>query len=619
MPAGEGSRSRGALALAAALLVTVLGVLPYALHAPEEFRSDDAVMVAMGRRGDLPSQVAAAFTRPWLDTWIVQFYRPLYSLHFAVESRLFGDDPRPYYLENLAWQGLALLFGTLLVARRLGPRGALLAGLFLAASPWSVNNLVWLVGRSTTVATVSALLAAWLHLRDRDRRWRLGTGEGGISIAALIVITAGIFYRETAFFGALIAAGFDVVEGRRGRRDAARWAALLAPFALYLVARRLVLGTFTGGYARLKEFLGWDLSAAPPVDLLPRLVVAGRGLASGPDWSLLESGLLALAAAVVIAGLLGRGRRLLATAAVFGGLVVLHAVPLVVVDPVLQAGASQRWHTVTWALGGLLAALALRSRWPGLAAIALLAITAHQGLTTWRWIESGEDSARLVRSLRETVAERGEATTFVYNLKPYVGPMPFFEVGLGFLGERPFSGDGGEVYPISYEGRYLESDALAQTPIAAALAARGEKVRAFAVDWDAGAVAELPAAMLAAAGARAAALPRIEDFAPAGPVLERPERLVFSGRAPAARRAVVHLVTRVAETLAVRDLAPDPETGRFTLEMDGLLELAAFGSERGRGRAFLWVVLYDEEGRAAAPVGVSEILDLRVDRPPRRP
>ena len=96
-----------------------------------------------------------------LQTAPMQFYRPLVSLSFGIDTALFGLHPLPYGLTNLGLAiATALAIGWLI--RRLGfePGVAL-----LAASAWLLNfhgmgvAVLWTSGRTSLLATLFAVCA----------------------------------------------------------------------------------------------------------------------------------------------------------------------------------------------------------------------------------------------------------------------------------------------------------------------------------------------------------------------------------------------------------------------------------------------------------------------------
>jgi hypothetical protein len=605
---GDGGRAQSkAKCLLLALFVAAAGLMPYLLHREQEFRNDDVVMVAHGARGGLVEAALACLTKPWLDTEIVQFYRPLYSLHYVVEARLFGAEAWPYYAENIAWQGAALFLGTLLLIRLIGLRGALLGGLFFALSPWAVNNVAWLVGRCTTVATVFIFLTAHVHLRRMDR------GKPGLPWTTMCVFALGVFYRETALFGVILVALIDILEGRRDLRAGRNWAFIAFPFIVYLGARRAVLGTFTGGYARLKALIGWsegsNAGMLTPEDLSPllQLVVPGSGAHPNPAWGGLD---LLLFGAVILLLLAWRprGRRAWGVVAIFISFVALHAFPLLVVDASIQGGNAQRWHTVIWALGGLLGALAAHSRWSLLGTLMLLALTLHGAVLSWQWLDHHEDSAALIAELRREIAAGAGEVTVVHNVRPYDGTTVFFEAGLGLFGRPPFARPPRAIYPVAFEARFVAGDAQKQTPLALALRARGREVDALWIDWEARRVQRLGPGVLDAATAALAAMPRLQ-----GASVSRDARgdFVLSWSVPAeTTHCSLHLLTPLAES-QIRLQAQDErirvaESGAWSFRDSDLGELARFGAAGPGGEVFFWIVAY-AEGREV-PLAVSELL-----------
>jgi len=100
----------------------------------------------------------------WLDLFGRDngFYRPLVSLSFALDERLFGLEPYWYGLTNLALV-LGCMFGLYVLGRSLGmPWGtALLAVSIWALNPHGVGGaILWISGRTALLLIIFSLMAA---------------------------------------------------------------------------------------------------------------------------------------------------------------------------------------------------------------------------------------------------------------------------------------------------------------------------------------------------------------------------------------------------------------------------------------------------------------------------
>lgn len=108
---------------------------------------------------------------PWWSAPDLQihFLRPLTSLAFAADDRLFGDEPLGYHLVSLAWY-LALLAGAaVLFCRILPPAAATLALAVFALSAAQVDGYAWLSARHVVIAGALSAAALALHAGRRHR------------------------------------------------------------------------------------------------------------------------------------------------------------------------------------------------------------------------------------------------------------------------------------------------------------------------------------------------------------------------------------------------------------------------------------------------------------------
>jgi hypothetical protein len=127
------------------------------------FLKDDYGWIASSRLDGWASLIRLLQTAP------TQFYRPVVSLSFGIDTALFALHPLPYGLTNL---GLAVASAVAIgmLVRRLGfESGAAL----LAASAWLLNfhgigvAVLWMSGRTSLLATLFAVCAAMAFSTSR--------------------------------------------------------------------------------------------------------------------------------------------------------------------------------------------------------------------------------------------------------------------------------------------------------------------------------------------------------------------------------------------------------------------------------------------------------------------
>lgn len=199
----------------AAAVLTAAWLLAYGPSVPGGFIKDDFGWIYHGRLHGWSSLVTAFTTNDG-------FYRPLVRLSFGVTEAIFGSNPIPYALTNLAL-GLACAGSIFALGRALGLAAwaALLASAVWAFNFHGINMaVVWLSGRTSLLATLFATLAALAVTRGR------GAAAGLLMFAALLS-------KEEVFALPLVLTLWLVIDRRHVRTALGTWAALAA----YLLLR----------------------------------------------------------------------------------------------------------------------------------------------------------------------------------------------------------------------------------------------------------------------------------------------------------------------------------------------------------------------------------------------
>jgi tetratricopeptide (TPR) repeat protein len=161
-----------------------------------------------------------------LDNW-----RPLYFLSFALNYAATGLDPWSYHAVNVALHGLASGLVLLLAARLgVGLWGAAAGALLFAVHPIHVEAVANIAGRKDVLATVFVLAMLLAHLRARR-------GSGGHAALAVLACAAALLSKEMAIVGIALAAAHDLllVPGDGSRPARVRTAALYAGLAVVIV------------------------------------------------------------------------------------------------------------------------------------------------------------------------------------------------------------------------------------------------------------------------------------------------------------------------------------------------------------------------------------------------
>lgn len=602
------------------LILAALAVLPFLVFPDVDFRSDDILVLARGAEDAPAAGLRRWFSSPFLDTRTMELYRPLFSWWFCLGADVFGASPRPFFLVNLGWHALSILLGFLLLRRLVGAEAAVTGTLLAAASPWAANNVEWLVGHVTVTATVTVCGVALLHLRRVERR------RSSLPWLGTAVLLVGIFYRETAVLAVGLVFLIDLVQGRRDRLAVRDAAFLCLPFAIYAAACRMVMGQFPpAGYARFRAALGGPSDDATLMETMAAWGETVLAVTTPHDGALLApeytspariAALVALALVMALS-LVGRGWlrgatwALLVFAAVNAG-IILWA------DDLLTGSNSQRWHTVVWALGGVLGAVAAHARLRNAATTAVLVLAALNAMRLVDDLDDYQESARFMRAIRAAVREAPEDVVLLHNVPDFVGASPFLPIGAGMVAAPPFGRGDKEVFSISANRRYA-ADERAQTPVAVRLLRDGVPFTALWCDPVARGVAVIPAELIAGVGAHVASLPRLDVLAPTAPTVTVGEEFVVRLRARGLARIDVRIVSPLTEMRYTRLRGVEYVSARFRGEgerevfverLGYALESGAFSPGVPGDRCFLWLVGYADEGGESL-AGVSDIYELR--------
>jgi len=216
-------------------LVAVAGFLAYANSFTAALTIDSGLVIPHDPRIQSASfhSLRAIFTEDyWRPTYPSDLYRPLTTLSFLVNYRIFGNGPNPagyhwvnlaIHLANAGW--IVWLAMTLSRSAALG----LAAGLIFATHPVTVEAVTNIVGRADLLAAFFVLTALYCHWQGY--RWGL--------VAATI---AGILSKENAIAVVPVILALDLVFFReRMRAPAPRYWPLLPVLALFC-AIQLTIG-----------------------------------------------------------------------------------------------------------------------------------------------------------------------------------------------------------------------------------------------------------------------------------------------------------------------------------------------------------------------------------------
>lgn len=267
-------------------------LLPWAVallaHAPGVaggFVLDDARAILGHPAVNGHGSLALAFTRTFWGQPLgtpPASWRPLATLSFATDVRLFGLSPAPMHVESLLW--FLWLVGVVwsFARDRLSPGAATLAACLFAAMPLHVENVASLVGRADTLALLFGLVAL--------RAAPTGRGLATSALAAL----AALLCKESAL-GLVLASAPLALAPRAGETTRDGWrrsAAMFAAAGVYLGARVASSGTVVRWWAPDDVLAGaapWQrvVYAVEYLSRALRLVLAPLDLCTGRKFAML--------------------------------------------------------------------------------------------------------------------------------------------------------------------------------------------------------------------------------------------------------------------------------------------------------------------------------------------
>jgi len=240
--------------LSALVLPLALGALAYAGVLGSGFVWDDKHLIVSNTLLRQASPLPAIASDFWQEGERTDFYRPLVSLSYFMEFRLWRLAPAGYHAANLAYHLLATLAVTwvawLLFA---SPAAAVLSGIVFAVHPVHTESVAFISGRPDLLAgaLLGGAFAFYVRARARHRR---------VSATSLALFTAALLSKEVALAFPAILIAYELTAGAapagppapaetvrsRARRLASVVWPYLATVGVYLGVRVLVLGAVLG-------------------------------------------------------------------------------------------------------------------------------------------------------------------------------------------------------------------------------------------------------------------------------------------------------------------------------------------------------------------------------------
>jgi protein O-mannosyl-transferase len=128
--------------------------------------------------------------RIWTDLGATQQYYPVLHSIFWLEHLIWGEAAAWYHLINIVWHAIAACL-LVVVAEKLGTRGAGLAGILFALHPVCVESVAWITEQKNTLSTIFYLAAGFMYLRFTDDR-RCGSYHCAFALFVLALATKSV-------------------------------------------------------------------------------------------------------------------------------------------------------------------------------------------------------------------------------------------------------------------------------------------------------------------------------------------------------------------------------------------------------------------------------------------
>jgi len=340
VPSGSIYTTRYLLYSAFGLLAVVL--LAYGPVIANPLLSDDLNFRVLFRGEHLDwHKIRSELWSGWGGLVGADYYRPILTWSVVADYLVWGTNPVGYHLTNLLLHTLNALLLAHIVVRLAGPGKrypALLGALVFALHPIHPEAVAWVAGRVDVLSAFFFLLTIRCYLAYR---W---TGRRRHLIASIVVLMLGLGSKESVVMTPFVLLALDV--GLKLSRGTPRWAfgvrpAVLLPLtvtAAYLVLRRVVLGSLSGGQDLFAPYASVDALAQTikqtSVKLFLLLAPANQQAVT-PPWPTVFQGAVILMLILPFLALLTHGKRTIPGPLLGGALIVfpLGLVGHIHVDP----------------------------------------------------------------------------------------------------------------------------------------------------------------------------------------------------------------------------------------------------------------------------------------------
>jgi hypothetical protein len=378
--------------------------------------------------------------RSWLvifEPLVGRFVRPLVVLVYYVCYKLFGLTPAPYHLVVLALH-VFNAWWVYLIARRLLPggdrAGAVLTGLLFLVFSSHSEAVAWTAGVADLLLAACLLPAFLAYLRALEpaasARWLWVSF--GLMLCGILAKEAWVVFPPIVFAHAVILAEQT---GHARRRAAMLIAASALTVIGYLLARRIIFGAVTAGYAGLGSSLGSEIFLDQTRTFLLRSIVPGGLRALDVFQRRLDLLIWPLLAVVLIARGRGRSRRVVLFVACATVIALAPVLPLTIS---IVSTESERFTYLPTAFSSLFVVAAATTvlRWRPLVALACAPLILWHAVVltrnTTRLRDAGVMARGIIDSFAGTVRRHDAANRepiFILNLPDSLNGAYIFRRG----------------------------------------------------------------------------------------------------------------------------------------------------------------------------------------------
>ena len=215
-----------------------------------------------------PEVIWRNFYGSWMGNQSSLFYRPLVTASMALEFLIWGPNGLLFRISNLTLMGCTAFFSALIVLDLTQPTKnslstktrnrliALMSAALFVLYPSHSESVVWIIGRVDSMSALFIVSSLWLYIKWRKSTkyiflvYSLSAAALAFACKEMAIVLPPIISACELFFGDLFQAKPDVP--KRTNETLKRLAVCVGPFfillSVYFVLRRIVLGTFVGGY-----------------------------------------------------------------------------------------------------------------------------------------------------------------------------------------------------------------------------------------------------------------------------------------------------------------------------------------------------------------------------------